>query len=164
MNYLIRALTPADEQIVWEMLMYAAHEDSIASVRSQPYLARYAAGWGRIGDRGCVANNGEISIGAAWLRLWSGADRGFGYVSDRIPELGIAVLPNYRGCGIGSQLLARALELAKPDFAAVSLSVRSDNSALRLYERSGFVRVAGSEVINRVGITSFNMVCEFDRL
>jgi ribosomal protein S18 acetylase RimI-like enzyme len=161
MNYSIRALTPADEPIVWEMLMYAAHEDSIASVKSQPYLACYAIDWGRDGDCGYVAADGEISIGAAWLRLWSGADRGFGYIRDRIPELGIAVLPDYRGRGIGAQLLASALELARLDFTAVSLSVRSDNPALRLYERSGFVRVAGSEVINRAGITSFNMVCEF---
>ena len=55
MNYTVRALTVADEPIVWEMLRYASHESSVKSVRQQPALARYASGWGRIGDLGCIA-------------------------------------------------------------------------------------------------------------
>jgi ribosomal protein S18 acetylase RimI-like enzyme len=158
MDYSIRALTFEDQAIVWEMLRYAAHESSLKSVQSQPLLARYAVDWGRPGDMGCIATLSTIAIGAAWLRLGSGDDQGFGYISDGIPELAIAVLPNYRGQGLGTQLLMRILEMAKPNFPAVSLSVRADNPVVQLYERSGFVKVVGSEVVNRTGERSFTMV------
>jgi ribosomal protein S18 acetylase RimI-like enzyme len=160
MDYIVRPLTVEDESIVWEMLRYASHEPSLDSVQKQPYLARYASGWGRVGDLGCVATKDTASIGAAWLRLWVKENRGFGYVSDEIPELAIAVLPNFRGQGIGTRLLMQVLEMAKGRFPAVSLSVRAANSAVRLYERAGFTKVAGSEVINRTGEVSFNMMCE----
>ena len=55
------------------------------------------------------------------------------------------------------------LEMAKPNFSAVSLSVRADNPVVRLYERSGFVKVVGSEVVNRIGGGSFTMVCKLDK-
>lgn len=170
MNYQIRELTARDEEIVWETLMYAACETSIESVRSAPYLARYASGWGRAGDFGCVAiaeacassHDERTLLGAAWLRSWLDDDRGFGYVSDRIPELGLAVVPDYRGCGIGSALLTRALAMAEVNYPAVSLSVRSDNPVIRLYERSGFIKVPDTEHPNRAGTTSFTMLRNFD--
>jgi ribosomal protein S18 acetylase RimI-like enzyme len=163
MDYQIRVLTATDESIVWEMLTYAAQQPSIASTRELPFLARYAANWGRTGDLGYVATLNDAALGAAWLRLWVEEDKGFGYISDDIPELGLAVSPDYRGGGIGTQLLTQALEMARGKFSAVSLSVRSDNPVIRLYTRSGFVKVAGSEHPNRVETTSFTMLCKFDR-
>ena len=160
MDYLIRALTSADESIVWEMLQYAAQQPSIESVRSQPYLARYAMDWGRTGDLGYAAYLNELPIGAAWLRLWLGEDKGFGYISDDIPELGFAVLPDYRGRGIGTQLLKQVLHTARDRFPSVILSVRSDNPVLRLYERSGFVPAPGFDQIDRADSTSFTMICQ----
>lgn len=162
MDYQIRALTAEDEAIVWEMLTYAAQQPSIASTRELPFLARYAANWGRTGDLGYVATSNNTSLGAAWLRFWVGADRGFGYVSDDIPELGLAVSPDYRGDGIGTQLLTQILAMAREKFPAVSLSVRSDNPVMRLYTRSGFVKVAGSDHPNRTDSTSFTMLCQFE--
>jgi ribosomal protein S18 acetylase RimI-like enzyme len=162
MNFVIRPLMLEDESIVWGMLRYAAHESSIESVRQQPYLARYALNWGRMGDFGYVASIDDLSpIGAAWLRLWLGEDKGFGYVNDEIPELAIAVLPNYRGQGIGTKLLTQILGAAKMKYPAVSLSVRANNLVVRLYERIGFIQIPGSEVVNRAGELSFNMICEF---
>ena len=161
MNYTIRSSTVEDEPIVWEMLRYAAHESSVDSVRQQPALARYASGWGRIGDLGYVAEH-DVPMGMAWLRLWLGKDKGFGYIDARIPELAIAVLPEYRGQGIGSSLLSQILFMAKDRFPAVSLSVRSDNPVVKLYERSGFIRVPGSEVVNRTGTVSFSMIHKFE--
>jgi GNAT superfamily N-acetyltransferase len=161
MNFVIRSLMVEDESIVWEMLRYAAHESSIESVRQQPYLARYALNWGRMGDLGYVASIDTNPIGAAWLRLWLEADKGFGYVKDEIPELAIAVLPDYRGQGIGTKLLTQILGTAKMKYPAVSLSVRANNPVVRLYERTGFMKIPGSEVVNRAGEVSFNMMCEF---
>lgn len=161
MEYTIRPLTMEDEPIVWEMLRHAAHEPSIAAVKQQPALTRYASHWGRKGDGGCVAIQGTNAIGAAWFRLWTGDDKGFGYISDEIPELAIALLPSYRNQGIGTALLKQTLELASEQFPAIGLNVRSDNAALRLYERVGFVKVPNSEQTNRVGGISFNMLRTF---
>ena len=77
-------------------------------------------------------------VGAAWLRLLTGDERGYGYVGDETPELGMAVLPECRGRGVGSDLLRRLLESAGAVYRAVCLSVSADNPAVRLYGRAGF--------------------------
>jgi ribosomal protein S18 acetylase RimI-like enzyme len=161
MNYTVCALTVEDESMVWEMLRYAAHESSIESVKQQPYLARYALDWGRVGDLGYVASINATPVGATWLRLWLGEDKGFGYVRNEIPQLAIAVVLDYRGQGIGTNLLTQILGAAKRNYPAVSLSVRANNPVVQLYERAGFIKIPGSEVVNRAGEVSFNMMCEF---
>jgi ribosomal protein S18 acetylase RimI-like enzyme len=117
--------------------------------------------WGRVGDVGYVSFADMSPIGAAWLRLWLGEEKGFGYVRDEIPELAIAVVPDFRGQGVGTKLLEQILNIAKMKYPAVSLSVRSNNPVLRLYERNGFLKIPGSDVVNRLGEVSFNMMCEF---
>lgn len=164
-DYKIRALANADESILWTMLMYAAHESSVEIVRGNPDLARYVRDWGRIGDLGFVAidpNTGnEHPIGAAWLRLFPSEDRGFGYVDEGIPELAIAVEPEHRGKGIGTQLLIQIIEVAIDLYPAISLSVRANNPVIRMYQRVGFVKVDGSEVMNRIGLSSYNMIYRY---
>jgi ribosomal protein S18 acetylase RimI-like enzyme len=161
MDFAYRSLTLKDELIVWEMLRYAAHESSVKSVQQQPSLARYALDWGRMGDVGYVGFADIKPISAAWLRLWLGEDKGFGYVSDEIPELAIAVAPDFRGQGVGTELLRQILDKAKDAHRAISLSVRANNPVVGLYERTGFIKVPGSDVINRVGEVSFTMMYEF---
>jgi L-amino acid N-acyltransferase YncA len=63
---------------------------------------------------------------------------GYGYVDDDTPELSIAVLPQHRGRGIGTQLLTDLLREAQTRYKAVSLSVSADNPAPEMYERAGF--------------------------
>ena len=138
--------------------MHAAHEPSIPAVQENPDLARYVSGWGRRGDLGVVALQGDCAVGAAWLRLWSEGDRGYGYVANEIPELAIAVIPSLRGQEMGTALLNQLLQAAKSQFSAISLSTRADNPAVRLYQRMGFLPVPGSEIINREGGQSFNML------
>jgi ribosomal protein S18 acetylase RimI-like enzyme len=157
----LREATPADEDILWEMLFYAAAmaDDGATSAdeaRASPYLAPYVAGWGRPGDLGVVAEGaGGAPLGAAWLRLLAG-DGGHPAVDRAYPELAIAVRPALAGRGLGGALLARLLELARPRHPGIVLSVRAENPARRLYERHGFVIV--DEMVNRVGTCSYVMV------
>jgi ribosomal protein S18 acetylase RimI-like enzyme len=155
-NWTIRSLTPTDQPFLWEMLYQALYvaADQTPPPREmiyQPDLARYVQDWGKAGDRGFVAiddNTGQ-SIGAVWLRLLIGENKGYGYVDDRTPELGIALLPEYRGQSIGTALL-NALVAAEP--GAISLSVAADNPAVRLYQRFGFAivqEIGGSLILKR---------------
>jgi ribosomal protein S18 acetylase RimI-like enzyme len=50
----------------------------------------------------------------------------------------MAVMPAWRGQGVGSRLLAALLDAAAGRYATVSLNVQADNPAARLYRRFGF--------------------------
>ncbi len=116
------------------------------SIVEEPKLAHYVRQWGKKpGDLGfvIVVNATSQPVGAAWLRLFSRPDPGYGFVDENTPELSIAMLPDYRGRGLGTLLLNALLQAAGQKFRAISLSVSPDNPARRLYERSGFAEVAG---------------------
>jgi ribosomal protein S18 acetylase RimI-like enzyme len=119
-------------------------------VVTRPEIAKYVEGWGRAGDRGLIAIHPDSNeaVGAVWVRLFQSGDKGYGYVDDRTPELGIAVLPEQRRLGVGSALLSRVLEIAGTVYGAVSLSVSMENPARRLYERFGFqpVNTCGNSI------------------
>jgi ribosomal protein S18 acetylase RimI-like enzyme len=108
-----------------------------------PRIARYVTGWGRPGDGAVIAVGDDgHRLGAAWYRLFSDEEPGFGFVDAETPEISIAVVPDSRGRGIGTALLAALVELGRDEgFRALSLSVSPENPAVRLYERAGFVRV-----------------------
>lgn len=106
----------------------------------EPQIARYAESFGREGDVGFKAIDDDSEIaGAVWIRMWAGADRGYGFVDASTPELSIAVLPQYRGMGIGTALMSHLIEAVSQRAAAISLSVSASNPAMRLYQRCGFV-------------------------
>ncbi len=158
MRYKIRPVTPADQSFLWEMLyqsLYVPQGNAPfeRDVVKHPDIARYVKDWGRKDDAGLVAvDENNRHLGAVWLRLLKDEERGFGYVDSRTPELGIAVLPEYRGNGIGADLLSRLIEAVADSYESISLSVAAENPALRLYQRLGFKEVgrcAGSITMMR---------------
>lgn len=146
---IIRTLTTADRSFLWEMLYQALYVPKGAdpfprNIVKRPEISRYAEDWGQAEDLGFVAVIDGICVGATWIRLMKGANKGYGYVDETIPELTIAVAPVFRGRGIGTSLLARLMVEAKDRYHAISLSVSAENPALRLYRRFGFEVVATS--------------------
>jgi GNAT superfamily N-acetyltransferase len=139
----IRALKVEDEPFLWEMLYQAIYvpEGQLPpplDIVHQPALAWYVQGWGREGDCGFLASDGTGQpVGAIWLRLPQPEQHGYGYVDDETPELSMALLPDYRGKGIGTQLFERLFS-SPCMHPKVSLSVSAKNPARRLYERVGF--------------------------
>jgi ribosomal protein S18 acetylase RimI-like enzyme len=147
-SYKIRPAAPSDQQFLFEMMYQAlfieeGQEPYPRDVVHRPEIARYIKDWGRAGDLGFIAVDAQSNepVGAVWSRLSSADDQGFAYIDDETPELGIALLPQYRGQGIGTALLKHLLEAAKNLYSSISLSVSANNPAIRLYERLGFVTV-----------------------
>lgn len=150
MVWIIQALKDEDEPFLWEMLYQALYlpEGQAPLPREViylPELARYVQNWGSAGDCGFMVIDSltEKPVGAVWVRLLTKNNKGYGYVNDDTPELGIAVLPAYRGQGIGTQLLTHLLK-SPCGKSSISLSVSIDNPAVRLYERFGFKVVSKS--------------------
>jgi ribosomal protein S18 acetylase RimI-like enzyme len=130
------------------MLVEAANWDgargtTAASVQRDTHAWLYLDGWQRPGDFGVVATDGGTATGAAWARFLTSADAGYGYVSDSIPELTLAVASGARRGGVGTALLAGLIRSARElELPGLSLSVEDGNgSARRLYENAGFVVV-----------------------
>jgi ribosomal protein S18 acetylase RimI-like enzyme len=139
-------ITVLDEPFLWEMLYLALYVPPgkplfPRAILDEPDTACYVQGWGRPGDWGLLACDGETPIGAIWLRLWSGAEKGWGYVSPLIPELSIALLPDYRNVGLGTRMLNTVISMATERYPGLSLSVVESSPARRLYERLGFRKV-----------------------
>jgi len=139
----IRALTAADEPFLWEMLYQAIYVPKGQApppqeIVYQPELAYYVQNWGREGDCGYLAIDVDgQSVGAIWLRLAQESCHGYGYVDDDTPELSMALLPDFRSKGIGTQLF-NDLFTSPCIHPKISLSVSAKNPARRLYERVGF--------------------------
>ncbi|TCO53491.1 GNAT family N-acetyltransferase [Actinocrispum wychmicini] len=142
---MIRRAEPSDAGFLTEMLCAAVNWDdgraalTRAQVLADPTLARYVSGWPRSGDLGVVGERGG-PVGAAWLRLFTADEPGYGYVADDVPEVSVAVLPGWRGQGIGAELLSELFAIATD--TRVSLSVERANRARELYRRLGFQTVA----------------------
>lgn len=157
----IRLGTAADEDFLWEMLYQAifipeGEPRPSKDILNEPHIEQSLKGWGRDGDTALIAIDTDNNpIGAVWVRLFDESNKTYGYIDSQTPLLGMALLPEYRGNGIGTALLGEMLRITnEAGFGAVSLSVDSKNPALSLYNRLGF---------NKVGIdgTSWNMMVEF---
>lgn len=134
-----------DVRFLRDMLRHAYHW-RIDEDRERP-VYRYVRNWGRPGDAGVIALEGAHAYGAAWFRLFTAAEPGFGFVDERTPELTLAIVPSRRGRGAGRELLEALLARARDDgFAAISLSAEHGQTAF--YERFGFepVRETGDAV------------------
>jgi ribosomal protein S18 acetylase RimI-like enzyme len=112
-------------------------------ILSDPAISRYIEGWGRAGDGGFIAEDeAGTQVGAAWYRLFTDDERGYGFISASIPEIAIGVHRSARRRGIATTLLAALIERARQaGHPALSLSVEEDNRAAQLYKRLGFRRV-----------------------
>jgi GNAT superfamily N-acetyltransferase len=135
----IRPADIHDLRFLRDMLRHAYHWRMTEDAERPVY--RYVRNWGRPGDAGVVALEGPHAYGAAWFRLFTAAEPGFGFVDERTPELTIAVVPSRRGKGAGAELLHALLDRARADgYTAISLSTAREQTGF--YERFGFEQVA----------------------
>ena len=150
---MIRPAQPDDVPFLWDMGWEATAVDpgmralGREAAFADPHVRRYLDDWGRAGDAAVVAVAADGQrLGAAWYRLFTADDPGWGFVAPDVPEISIGVVAAARGKGVGSALLDALLALARQQgHRAISLSVDRQNPARRLYERKGFRDAGVSE-------------------
>ena len=97
-----------------------------------------------------MADCGGKVVGAVWTRIMDD----YGHVDDDTPSFAISLYKEYRGKGIGTQMMVKMLELLKKQgFRRASLAVQKANYAVKIYERIGFQTVDENE-------QEYIMVCE----
>lgn len=142
----IRPILLTDEPFLWKMLYHALYVPEgeppfPRDIVEQLEISRYVRAWGQPDDAGLIACDDETPLGAVWIRRM----QAYGFVDADTPELSIAILPAYRGQGIGTRLMNELFASLQGRYAALSLSVSKENPALRLYERLGFEIVQDKE-------------------
>ncbi|MCC2251194.1 MAG: GNAT family N-acetyltransferase [Bacillota bacterium] len=162
-KYTIHSGSAADIDFLWEMLYQAIYvpegvDRPSRAIIKDPALEKYVRNWGRDGDIALIAlDETGNHVGAIWTRLFNEKNQTYGYIADDTPVLSMAVLPDYRGKGIGTLLLNELLRrLTIAGYPAVSLSVDPNNTAVQLYKRFGFIKVG-------LNGTSWDMKAELHR-
>lgn len=151
-SYHIRVAGREDESFLREMLYESLYvpegeEPFSRDILEEPFMKKYVEDWGREGDLGYIAVNAAGKpAGSITIRYFDEGNKGFGYVSDDIPELGMALLPESRGQGLGTALMKELFRgMKERGIQKVSLSVAPENmAAMKLYERFGFQEVGMS--------------------
>jgi len=144
----LRALAASDQDFLWEMLYLALWDPPSETRRPRtvledPRIRPIVENWGREEDFGLVAVNSETDqpVGAIWSRL-DGYEALENYGCP-YPSLGIAILPQWQGQGVGALLLARFIGVLRPRVAGLRLGVHAQNEhARKLYEKLGFTEYA----------------------
>ncbi|WP_437177526.1 GNAT family N-acetyltransferase [Enterococcus raffinosus] len=117
------------------------------SIINDPNIAVYIQDFGKYKTDLCLcAQLDDKVVGAVWVRNIEG----FGSIDDQTPEFAISLLPEYRGQGIGTELMkAMIRRLNREGYSKTSLAVQKDNYALNMYLKVGFEIVAenGEEYI-----------------
>ena len=126
------------------------------SIIEQEDLQLYVRGFGESPHDHCLVAecDGKI-VGAVWVRVMDD----YGHVDNQTPSLAISLYPDYRGQGIGTQLLRQMMELLRQEgYAQVSLSVQKENYALRMYQKAGFkiMEDRGEELLMLARFNSLN--------
>ena len=106
------------------------------SIVNQPELSLYYEGFGSgTADNCLVAEMDGKVVGAVWTRIMND----YGHVDDDTPSFAISLYKDYRGQGIGTEMMRKMLELLKSQgWKQSSLAVQKANYAVRMYKAVGF--------------------------
>ena len=152
MNYIIRELSE-DEYGLLENYLYEAIfvPEGIPAppktIVKQPELQIYIKDFGGNKDDLCLVAEADGKVlGAVWVRIMED----YGHIDDETPSFAISLYKEYRGQGIGTDLMQNMLcVLRQRGYRQASLSVQKANYAVKMYRKLGFeiVRESREEYI-----------------
>lgn len=141
MDHRIRPIRPEEYPLLEDFLYDAifvpeGETPPDRSIIQQPELQIYIEHFGeRPDDRCLVAESGGRIIGAVWTRIMDD----YGHLDDETPSFAIALDKEFRGKGIGTELMDRMIRLLREaGYQQASLSVQKKNYAVKMYLKTGF--------------------------
>ncbi len=147
-SFTIRQLHPTETHLLQDFLYEAIFIPEGVTpppreIVEQPELRVYTDDFGtRRGDNCFVAEVGGRVVGAVWTRIMND----YGHVDDETPSFAISLYREYRGHGIGTQMMRTMLtHLKEQGFGRASLAVQKANYAVKMYRSVGFETVDENE-------------------
>lgn len=141
MEYSIRKMTVSEYPMLNDFLYEAIFipdgiEPPPRNIITSPELQIYVDRFGELKDDfALVAEVEKKIIGAVWVRIMND----YGHIDDKTPSLAISLYKEYRGQGIGTDMMKEMLSLLKTHgYKRVSLSVQKANYAAEMYRKIGF--------------------------
>lgn len=159
MIYKIREIDKSEYEILNDFLYEAIFipkgtekppKDIIKNKDLQVYVEEFGS---RKDDNCLVAECNNKIVGACWTRIMND----YGHVDEETPSFAISLYEEYRGKGIGTDLMIKMLELLKQKgYKKASLAVQKANYAVKMYKKVGFGIVDEND-------EEFIMVCELNK-
>ena len=141
MEYKIRQMKNTEYPLLNDFLYEAIYvptgiEPPPKTVIYSPELQVYIADFGKKEhDIAFVAEVNQKIIGAVWVRIMND----YGHIDNETPSLAISLYKEYRGQGIGTDMMKEMLSLLKTHgYKRVSLSVQKANYAAEIYRKICF--------------------------
>ena len=106
------------------------------SVVDAPELQVYLSGFGsEPHDMALIAEADHKAVGAVWVRIMND----YGHIDDETPSFAISLYKEYRGLGIGTEMMKTMLAMLKDrGYRQASLAVQKANYAVKMYRKVGF--------------------------
>jgi len=159
MDYTIRKITDKEYPLLEDFLYEAIFipqgaEPPPRSIINNAELQVYVKDFGKYPDDRCLVaeTDGKI-VGAVWVRIMDD----YGHVDDETPSFAISLYKDYRGNGIGTELMRKMLDvLRESGYRKASLAVQKANHAVKMYKKVGFEVVGEND-------EEYIMVCNFTK-
>ena len=141
MDYKIRKIAETEYPLLKDFLYEAIFvpegvEPPPMSILDTPELQVYISGFGsEPHDIALIAEADNKAVGAVWVRIMND----YGHIDDETPSFAIALYKEYRGLGIGTEMMKAMLAVLKArGYMQASLAVQKANFAVKMYRRVGF--------------------------
>ena len=147
MKYTIRELSSNEykilEDFLYEAIFLPEGVDSPSrDIIKQPELQLYISEFGKEDDNAFVAEIDVKVVGAVWTRIMND----YGHIDEETLSLAISLYKEYRGKGLGTNMMKEMLSLLKTHgYKRVSLSVQKANYAAEMYRKIGFEIIKENE-------------------
>lgn len=157
MKYNIREIKKEEYSILEDFLYEAIYipkgmEKPSRDIIKNKELQVYIKDFGTDENDNCVvAEYNNKIIGACWTRIMED----YGHIDNKTPSFAISLYEEYRGNGIGTELMQKMLEILKQKgYGQASLAVQKENYAVRMYKKVGFEIIGENK-------EEYIMICKF---